>query len=196
MAISKEQLNKIIMGPARELCNPNGAAQTAKPKSIGDIDPSKYDNEADRWDAMYLSEDVERSGDMVYNENSAEKSAMPDFIKKSMLENKIDVTPLGGGSVLDTVGIPKPAKREVVTEQNVITSKPIPATNASTSVDYSIIKAVVNECLREYFKENSLLTEGATLKTIGLEAGNISIVDSKGNIFKAKLEKVGNKNDK
>ena len=43
---------------------------------------------------------------------------------------------------------------------------------------------------------NSQLNESASLQTIGLQNGNISLVDNKGNIYKAKLEKIGNKNDK
>ena len=71
----------------------------------------------------------------------------------------------------------------------------IPFLIIASTIDYNIIKAIVNECLNEYFSKQPL-NESATLKTIGLSNGNISIVDNKGNVYKAKLEKIGNKNEK
>ena len=59
----------------------------------------------------------------------------------------------------------------------------------NTNIDYSIIKAIVNECLKEHLGQQTL-NESATLKTIALKEGTISLVDNKGNIFKAKLEKI------
>ena len=56
-------------------------------------------------------------------------------------------------------------------------------------------KNLVNECLNEYFSKQSL-NESTSLQTIGLSNGTISLVDNKGNIFKAKLEKIGNTNEK
>ena len=47
----------------------------------------------------------------------------------------------------------------------------------------------------EYFKKQPL-NESASLQTIGLSNGVISLVDNKGNVFKAKLEKIGNTNEK
>lgn len=57
-------------------------------------------------------------------------------------------------------------------------------------IDYSIIKAIVNECLNEYFKK-PLNESVGTLSGIGLKEGKIKLVDNKGNIFSASLEYQG-----
>ena len=113
------------------------------------------------------------------------------------MENKIDVSGLGNSSVLDTLGIkgkpttaPTQKKKQVVNEQTM----PVMGPQNYGSVDYSIIKAIVSECIREYFSQQPL--NESTLKTIALKGGTISLVDNSGNIYRAKLEKVGNTKDK
>lgn len=200
MAISKEQLAAIISGKAKHLCNPEGdrMVESRMKHSTGGFDnpdPSLYDSDADAFDSMYsasLSEE-RKSGDMMYNEITASKSKLPEHIKQSMLNERIDVSTLGGGSVLDSLGIkesPKQPKRKERVVENVQ-----PQYMPSAGVDYTIIKAIVNECLNEYFSRQSL-NESTSLQTIGLSNGTISLVDNKGNVFKAKLEKIGNTNDK
>jgi hypothetical protein len=139
---------------------------------------------------MYLSskDNVEME---PYHNNELTNSRMQEFIKQSMLEHHIDTSSLGNTSVLDTLNI-KPQRRNV--QKRTVMSEQTNAAQNST-IDYNIIKAIVNECLNEYFSKQPL-NESATLKTIGLSNGNISIVDNKGNVYKAKLEKIGNKNEK
>lgn len=200
MAISKEQLASIISGKARQLCGPDGdrlvesySGKQGIRGNFNDPDPASYDDDALEFDSMYLSSIEEsRGGDIRYSTNTANNSKMPDHIKKSMLENRIDASSLGSTSVLDSLGV-KPQsrpqqRRQVVQEQTS-------AASPQTSVDYSIIKAIVNECLKEYFSKQPL-NESTSLQTIGLSNGVISLVDNKGNVFKAKLEKIGNTNDK
>ena len=158
-------------------------------------DPSLYSSDADAFDSMYSASLSEERGssDMRYNETTASKSKLPDHIKQSMLNERIDVSAIGGGSVLDSLGIketPKQPKRKERVVENVQ-----PQYIPSAGVDYTIIKAIVNECLNEYFSRQSL-NESTSLQTIGLSNGTISLVDNKGNVFKAKLEKIGNTNDK
>ena len=197
MAISQEQLAAIIGGRARQLCAPENErlieSYTSRNKAaLNDPDPSYYDDDADAYDSMYMSteEEYKPSDALQYSNASASNSKMPEYIKQSMLENRIDTSGLGQTSVLDTLGV-KPQKK--TQQRRPMNEQTRPMQGAS--VDYSIIKAIVNECLNEYFSKQPL-NESATLKTIGLTGGNISLVDNKGNIYKAKLEKIGNKNDK
>ena len=201
MAISKEQLASIISGRAKHLCNPEGdrLVEGYTKNSRGgsyDPDPSSYDNDADAFDRMYLSsyDDSSRiTNNNEYTSMSATNSRMPDDIKRSMLEHRIDTSALSSTSVLDSLGI-KPQRAEKRRQQ--ISENILPAHQSqNNAVDYSIIKAIVNECLNEYFNKHSL-NESASLQTIGLNNGTISLVDNKGNVFKAKLEKIGNTNDK
>ena len=210
MPISKEQLGSIIANKAAALCRPEN--DNARAVSRGQInermmdggpDPSAYDADAARWDAMFSSAAEEDyapapvSRDINYSNQSGDFSRMPDAIKKSMLEHRIDVSALGNTSVLDQMNIKaKPMtaptqKKQAMNEQQY--SYPQPAYQGG-NVDYSVIKAIVSECIREYF-EKQPLNEGS-LKTIYLKKGKISIIDDHGNVYGAKLEKKGNVNDK
>jgi hypothetical protein len=194
MAISQEQLAAIIGGRARQLCSPENDKLIESYKrsnnNLNDPDPSYYDSDAAEYDNMYLSESVDYNDGLQYSNTSASNSKMPEYIKQSMLEKRIDTTALGQTSVLDTLGV-KPVKR---TQQRRQPMNEQTRSAQVSSIDYSLIKTIVNECLNEYFAKQPL-NESATLKTIGLSGGNISLVDNKGNIYKAKLEKIGNKND-
>lgn len=201
MPVSKEQLGNIIASRAAALCRPE--LDNAKPvnsrsinEGFGGPSPRDFDGDAARWDAMFSDSAEEDytpiSRDIQYSDASAARSSMPAAIKESMIKNKIDTSALSDTSVLDRLGVKgkpmtAPTKKPQMTEQRV-------ASNTTGGVDYSIIKAIVSECIKEYFGSNTL-NEG-TLKTIGLKAGKISLVDDKGNVYQAQLKKIGNKNDK
>jgi hypothetical protein len=207
MPISKEQLGNIIASKAAALCRPE--YDNAKSVSRGNVSegfggpsPSDYDGDADRWDAMFSDSAYEDyapaqgSRDIQYSNAGAARSQMPDAIKKSMMENRIDVSGLGNSSVLDSLGVkgkpttaPTQRKKQVVNEQ-VTTQQYVPQVGG---VDYSIIKAIVSECIREYFEKQPL--NESSIKTIALKGGTISLVDNGGNIYRAKLEKVGTTKD-
>lgn len=200
MAIDKSRLAAIIGNNAKGLCSASGSRLVNEKiaskhnKVLDDPDPASY-NDGDYYDNMYLSESshvTSTVNDMYYDNTSLSKSKMPEFIKESLANNTINMTGSGGISVTDGMGIPKKNTKQPLTEGRPVTPAYAPQT---LNIDYSIIKAIVNECLKEYF-EKEVLNESATLKTIGLQEGNISLVDNKGNIYKAKLEKIGNKNDK
>ena len=65
----------------------------------------------------------------------------------------------------------------------------------SNGVDYSIIRAIVKDCLESYMPKVNL-NESASLDSIAINKnGQISFIDTKGNIFTAKLQKTGNINE-
>ena len=214
MGLSKEQLSAIISRTAAN-CRPDSEAMTRPARGsineggyAGVPSPDQWDAEAAKWDAMYsdsADEDYETPAsrqavgrDIPYNEVGAARSAMPDKIKESMIKNRINVNGLSNTSVLDTIGIKgKPMTAPTQRKQNVNEQR---ATNQTYgnggAVDYSIIKAIVSECIRDYFS-NQMLTEGAgSLSSIVLQKGTVSLVDNKGNVYRAKLEKIGNANEK
>ena len=90
---------------------------------------------------------------------------------------------------LNRIKLPEQQIQEQVRTQN--------NTYASQGVvDYSVMRAIINECLETKLKEHTTLNEQSSpIKTILLKEGMIKIVDNKGNIFEAKLKKVGNIND-
>ena len=156
-----------------------------------DDDPSNYDGDADYFDSLYTNSvggggNRSYNGDIKFSAEAASKSRLDEKIKQSLINNPIDRSSLDpmSRSVLDDMDI-KPKPKRTIQENHVVTQQ--------SGVDYSIIKAIVNECLNEYFSKHQL-NESATLSTIGLKQGAIKIVDSKGNVFSAKLEKLGNTN--
>lgn len=196
MANKREKLAAILNGKARELCNPNSAAM--KMKAQNQNINNDYYSDSDDWDKMYLSEasynqpssKEQKNIDIQYGTDNINESNLPPHIKESFAKQKIDMNSTGGFSVLDSLGV-KPQER-------IIQEQPLPQQktyNTNAMIDYSIVKAIINECLKDFFNKQPL-NESAPLQTISLQNGNISLVDNKGNIYKAKLEKIGNKNDK
>lgn len=196
MANKREKLAAILNGKARELCNPNSAAM--KMKAQNQNINNDYYSDSDDLDKMYLSEasynqpssKEQKNIDIQYGTDNINESNLPPHIKESFAKQKIDMNSTGGFSVLDSLGV-KPQER-------IIQEQPLPQQktyNTNAMIDYSIVKAIINECLKDFFNKQPL-NESAPLQTISLQNGNISLVDNKGNIYKAKLEKIGNKNDK
>lgn len=194
MAVSKQQLEQIL-GKARDLCNPEGdrLIESYKSQNSNDPDPSDYDDYSE-FDKMYLNEEESypqqkrkpQAKDIRYNQATAANSRMPENIKQSMLNEVIDANPLGDLNIPQR----KPQKRQQIREEQQY-QQPM---QGGGSVDYSIIKAIVNECLNEYFSRQHL-NESNTLTTIGLKAGTIKLVDNKGNVYSADLKKLGNTNN-
>ena len=209
MPVTKEQLASIIGGRAREMCSPQNdrklnALANKNPlvesTYFDDPDPTMYNDggTADRFDAMcgFGVSDMSAS-DMKYNQSSASNSRMPDNIKQSMLQERIDVSRLGNTSVLDGMNIPQqsrgPVPQRSVRQQQMITEQQYQQPQQSVGFDYTALKAIINECLNEYFSKQPL--NESALKTIQLKKGTISLVDNSGNIFRAKLEKIKNADD-
>lgn len=194
MAIDKNKLASIIEN-ARVLCNPQGDRIINSYKRndiLNDPDPASYN---DDWDSLYMSKPRNNVNEdnLSYNDSDVERSNLPQHIKESLMKEKIPVS--SNISVTDGINI-KSSKRNINEHKSISTMNNTTPINMGNNIDYSIIKAIFNECLREYFDNKQPLNESASLQTIGLQNGNISLVDNKGNIYKAKLEKIGNKNDK
>lgn len=206
MGLSKDGLAAII-GRASKLCTPEGDKlvhanidQSGFNRQLDEgyvPDPSEYDSDADKWDSLYSDNAAESyssgGGDMYYSNESVARSALPENIKKSLMEKQIDRSSLGNTSVLEGMNI-KPQRVTAAMQKKAVISEGAPRQQSYQTqgggVDYSIIKAIVSECIKEYFSSN-MLTEN-TLSQVHLKGGTISLVDNKGNIYKAKLEKIGN----
>lgn len=190
MPISKDKLQSILSRNSEAMQNPewDTLVEDSRPDAGGFADlfqrDDMYSNSAPAFNSP-------RRGkvSLAYNDEMVQNSKLPEAIKKSLMEKKIDVGDMDG-SVLDSMNVASsPRKsRQAVNEQ--VSARQ----SVSSPVDYTIIKAIVNECLKEYFSSQPV-NESASLQTIGLKDGNITLVDNKGNVFQAKLQKIGNKND-
>ena len=200
MGVSKQELLKILNGKARDLCSPQGDRMISEKQSPNKFDSNYNPNPDDygdyeEFDRMYLNEDEENtSSDIHYSRKNAEYSNLREDIKESLLKNPIDRSSLANVSVLDSMNVPQRKQqrpRQIIDEKQQYQSY---QQSQSNVIDYSLIKAIVNECISDYF-ERKQLNEN-TLKTIGLKEGKITLVDNKGNTYMAKLEKIGNVNNK
>ena len=196
-----------ILGRAAKLCNPQGdklvAANTDQSHFTRQLDES-YDvpsvedyDDAEQWDSLYsdnADEDYAAARAAGYSKASLAKSAIPENIKKSMMENPIDVSSLDTTSVLDQMGI-KPQRITAAMQKRaqINEGRQSGAPQASAGIDYSLIKTIVSQCVNDALANRS---QDGTLSQIYLKGGNITLVDNKGNIYRAKLELIGNKNDK
>ena len=133
-----------------------------------------------------------------YTDSDIENSNLPDFIKESFKKEKIEIkddSSINGvfDKMQKTIN-PGRKKVSVINEESSpgTSSRPAPVSNG---VDYSIIRAIVKDCLESYMPKVNL-NESASLDSIAINKnGQISLIDTKGNIFMAKLQKTGNINE-
>lgn len=194
------------MQRARELCNedvkvsPETRARYAQSSSqVGGLSASQLDS-------FFCGDDIPQSQSSSesfssidnYTDSDIENSNLPDFIKESFKKEKIEIKDESSISgVLDKMQKtikPDRKKVSVINEESSPVTAPHPAL-ASNGVDYSIIRAIVKDCLESYMPKVNL-NESASLDSIAINKnGQISFIDTKGNIFTAKLQKAGNINE-
>ena len=143
---------------------------------------------------------------------------MLSAIKEELVKHPIDTTALntqmvesaGGGNPANNDRLSQMIARakQVDMKANELDGKGAPRKQqisesknyaAVGGVDYDLIKTIINECLDAKLNEmaqKGLLTEGGTLKGIGLSEGKIKLVDNQGRVFSAKLEYKGNAKEK
>lgn len=143
------------------------------------------------------------------------KSKLPVEILESFKSKQIDTTLLNGGmgksngSVLDQLdmltngkvlqqeNIQKPQQKQIV--QETVQVQP----QITSTVDYSMIKMIVEDCMRKYtsaLKKQILSESKTTQDNVTLQAMKIgnkfSFIDSSGNLYEATLKKIKNLNKK
>lgn len=187
MPISKEKLAQIISGPAKELCDQHAReTMSQKRRQPQMMTEEEYFNDELYYDSIDGADgyqDFQQNGDFQISQQRIDNSRVPDYIKESMINNPIDVSALDNTSVLGSLEKAiKQNKKKVIKEQKV--QQPTVQQECGGSVDYSIIKAIFNDCLNNFFKENSFLSN------IQLKGGNIYITDNKGDTYAAKLVKI------
>ena len=128
---------------------------------------------------------------LAYNGLSSAASKMPKNILESMLENPIDVTQGVKSSVLDDFGldvVPQQTvpQRQIVSEQMV---SPSVVAVPNNSIDYNYIKYLIDESIKSNLQalQGNLLTESTMSGLKVKQNGTLVFVDTKGNIYEAKL---------
>lgn len=127
----------------------------------------------------------------MFNESIASKSQLPKAVI-DMMRNTAEEQINSGASVLDTMNIslpqPKPQKKQQVVKENTVPQ-------VSSSVDYSLIKMIVEEAMKKYTTslKKSMLQEGqgSGLQLMTKKGNTFRFVTEDGKIFEGKLEYKG-----
>lgn len=138
----------------------------------------------------------------IQQNTSFSKSKLPKEILESFKNNPIDASGMDvTTSILDKLNI-VPSKK-VIKEEKIEESKPIISENTNSNIDYSMIKLIVEDCIKKYTSalKKTILNESKINENVGtlqaMKIGNkFSFIDNSGNIYEATLKKVGNINKK
>lgn len=203
--MTQEELARALQ-TSRVLCN---ADLKVSPEMRERIASQINGVSANDMDSYFCGDDLNAGGMSMpsptrsidnYNEESIDKSGLPDFIKESFKNQKIEMKSnptLEGAVNLINESDKKNTKKTVTTINEAPHANTVMESQTSNGggIDYSIIRAIVKDCLESYGGKTAL-NESATLNSIVLgKGGQISLVDTKGNIFTAKLQKTGNLNE-
>ena len=143
-------------------------------------------------------------------------SNVPSIIRESFQKNPIDMSMLGQGSVLDTIGIKNQNRRNMNEQASSADNSPLddfvnrgsqPHSMTQESInggqiDYPMIRTIVEDIVRKYTSSLSkkMLNESSngrlnelTTFTVGK---SFKFLDKQGNIYEATLKKIGNINNK
>lgn len=192
MAISQEKLMEALQRSKQIVAKTENAPRKGA-KSAQLYNPSPDDFNEDTGDGTLFGGYHTPSDDYKgeFSPYALEHSKIPSAIKEAIVNSAANES----ASIIPQIQSAPAQSRPTVNEQ-VRYQAPVPAPSYANAggVDYSIIKAIVNECLRDYGK--TAINESAQISTIALKEGKIKLVDNKGNVYSAKLEYKGNVNDK
>ena len=196
-----KDLNSILKS-AQFLMSEEGQKQidfAAKSNTFGDdLDlstnvPSQY-----RGAGKLLNENKNTSNTM--SEEKAASLGIPmsvfremekDYGEGGILSGTPSIMTESSGSVLDGVKLtPSPRRQEPIVEQRYVSTPQPQIPTGTVGVDYTIIKAIVEECIKRNIEEiKSSILQESSLKRVRLGEGNkIQLVDNKGNLYESTLE--------
>ena len=159
----------------------------ALPTMVSEGQASRYKQGVDPMDYRGLDE-------------SQINTNLPKEILEAMLNNPIDVSQSNGGvSVLDSLDNFNELERTAPVRRTINEQTRIPTASsvaAPLTIDYNYIKYLIDESIKANLAElkSSLLTEGSIAGMKVKQGGTIAFVDTKNNVFEAKLvlKKKGN----
>ena len=210
MAASEESIKRFMMAQDR-------AKKLIQMDVNGGL--KQYEQKARQNAEMCLNEEstpqYQPQPQMSYGQESLNiktNSKLPKEILESFKTKQIDPSPLGYGvtsSILDEVNMRTQGKlyneeKSIPQPKQQITETVQPQQNISntTNVDYSMIKMIVEECMRKYVGslKKTILTESKNNSNDELQAMKIgdkfSFITKNGDLYEAQLKFIKNINNK
>lgn len=114
-----------------------------------------------------------------------------DYGEGGILSGTSSIMTESSGSVLDGANLTSsPRRQEPVVEQRYMPTPQPQIPVGTPGVDYTIIKAIVEECIKRNIEEiKASILQESSLKRVRLSEGNkIQLVDNKGNLYESTLE--------
>lgn len=143
----------------------------------------------------------QQKDDLEYTEENLQNSKLPQSILESFKTNKIESMRIPA-SVLDGIDI-KPIQ-EVRKEKPIGESVNTPMPSSNSSIDYSLLKTIINEAVRENMKKyaaamtKKIISESASSSNNvqAIKLGNkFSFITENGDIYEATLKYKSNLNE-
>lgn len=151
---------------------------------------------ADMDTSAYQKTPMQKSQTFQSNGGVPTRSKLPREIVESMTNNPIDTSVFNPEqSILDRAGVTNlPQVQKQKSRNNVINEQVAPQPVAQQQVDYSLIKSIVEECMRKYtsalskkiLKENK---ENGMSELKAMKVGNkFSFITESGDVYEATLK--------
>lgn len=178
-----------IIGKARQLCNPqadkmmDGMKGTMSEGRMMNVPLDKPDYSYGGFDDEMLVEGGGQPQIPMYNPTGPNHTRMPKQIIEEMRNNPI----------MESSELPQLDElADKYAKMNVSRKQVQPSQSNVGGIDYSVLRAIINECidtkLREYLGGGRQNLNENTLTGIKLSDGKIKLVDNSGRVFSAKLE--------
>ena len=178
-----------IIGKARQLCNPqadkmmDGMRGTMSEGRMMDVPLDKPDYSYGGFDDEMLVEGGGQTQIPMYNPTGPNHTRMPKQIIEEMRNNPI----------MESSELPQLDKlADKYAKMNVSRNQVQPSQSNVGGIDYSVLRAIINECidtkLKEYLGGGRQSLNENTLTGIKLSDGKIKLVDNSGRVFSAKME--------
>ena len=197
---AKEKARKLIqMDALGEIDKVRNKAVSEGKLSYSETDDSQLLESAPQQQIPQNTQPMQQT--IVRNNN------LPPEILESMMSNKIDTSSLGNGisstgSILDQLnGITKGKLLENAKQKNEKPKQIVNEEKLPSTIDYSVIKSIVEDCMRKYsssikksiINENKKINEDNSLQA--MKIGNkFSFITKNGDLYEANLKFIKNVN--
>lgn len=115
-----------------------------------------------------------------YTDERVMRSGLPDNVKQSMMAKRINESDMQETAFLDKMATQAPKKQQIREAVQ-------PA-----GVDYTALKAIINECLNEYFAKHPINENVAKVNKVDVSNGNkIRVIYEGGIVYDGELEYKG-----
>lgn len=155
-------------------------------QGFGNIDTpieQSYISESEMQENMGATLSSKSNSPLLYRENP--QSKLPNFIKGILRENASITENLYNSNASFNITEDSNNYFNEITKKNDTVKTP--PTVSKDNDDITDFKKIISEIIDEKFKEY----QDSALKGIRLKNGNITLIDNKGDIYKAKLEYSG-----